>query len=109
MNKGFCEFFAVPHKSYFRVGYLQGNSSLFAAFMYGLMPAEGLIDRRQKKVLRVRKLCFNGFIQRVVQWILKQGSQDTRVWIKYIRMRFVVILFSFSNQLHLNNNYRCTC
>ena len=66
MNNGFYWFFAVPHKTCLMVGYLHGNSSLFAVIMYGLMPAEGLIVRRQKKVLRVLKLCFNGFIQRVV-------------------------------------------
>jgi len=62
MNIGFRCYFAVPHKTYLMVGYLHGISSLFAAIMYGLMPTEGLIAKHQKKVLRVRKLCFNGFI-----------------------------------------------
>ncbi len=96
INKGFCGFLAVPHITRLMVGYFRGNSSLFEAIMYGLMPAEGLIVRRQKKVLRVLKLCFNGFIQRVVQWILKQGSQDAQVWIYQSgRGLFVILFFIF--------------
>jgi len=66
MNNGFYWFFAVPHKTCLMVGYLHSNSSLFAAIMYGLITGRKLIVRRQKKVLCVLNLCFNGLIQCVV-------------------------------------------